>query len=174
MRVARGDAEAVRECLARYGGLVWSLARRHTASTAEAEDATQEIFLELWRSAQRYDVHVASEAAFITMIARRRLIDRRRRSARRLESTGELVEVRDEGPGPEICAEAALAAKALDQIRPEQRQVLLLATCQGLSHDEIAKETGMPLGTVKAHARRGLSKIRAVLLGVEDEVERSS
>lgn len=164
----------MRECLARYGALVWSLARRHTASTAEAEDASQEIFVDLWRSAGRYDAQVASEAAFIAVIARRRLIDARRKSARRFEAPADVVDTRDERPDPELCTEAALAAKALEQIRPEQREVLLLATCQGLSHDEIAKETGMPLGTVKAHARRGLSRIRAALLGVQDEGERSS
>ena len=61
-----------------------------------------------------------------------------------------------------------MAAKALDTLRPEQREVLLLSTCHGLSHDEIARETGMPLGTVKAHVRRGLLRIREALVGVKD------
>ena len=69
---------------------------------------------------------------------------------------------------PDVCAEASQAARALDQLRPEQRQVLV-ATCHGLSHGEIAAQTGMPLGTVKAHARRGLLSIRAALLGVQQE-----
>src|SRR5581483_10072826 len=86
-RVARGEALAVKECIERYGGLVWAMARRLAPN--EADDAA-----------------------------------------------------------PERGAEAAIAARALDQLRPEQRDVLLLSTCQGLSHDEIAQKTGMPLGTV--------------------------
>jgi RNA polymerase sigma-70 factor (ECF subfamily) len=70
--------------------------------------------------------------------------------------------------GPDVCAEANQAARALQQLRPEQRQVLVLSS-QGLSHGEISAQLGMPLGTVKAHARRGLLSIRAVLLGVDQE-----
>src|SRR3954470_14464574 len=80
-RVAAGDQQAVRECLARYGGLVWSIARRFEA--ADAEDAVQEIFLDLWKSAARFDRQIASEASFVAMIARRRLIDRKRTRGRR-------------------------------------------------------------------------------------------
>jgi RNA polymerase sigma-70 factor (ECF subfamily) len=164
-RVAAGDRTAIREAIARFGGLVWSLARRGSASESDAEDAAQEIFLDVWRSAERYDARVGSEATFIAMIARRRLIDRRRKRARRPE-TEELVEATpaqaDTMP-PEMGAEAALAARALSQLRPEQRQVLILTACHGLSHEEVATSTGMPLGTVKAHARRGLLRIREVL-----------
>ena len=66
-------------CMDRFGGLVWSLARRVTRSTAEADDAVQEIFVDLWRSASRFDPSIANETTFVAMIARRRLIDRGRR-----------------------------------------------------------------------------------------------
>ena len=168
-RVAQGDALAVREVLARYGGLVWSIARRF--ELADAEDAVQEIFLDLWKSAARFDPRVASEATFIAMIARRRLIDRRR-TRRRRPTTEQLPEVPTFADGamqPDASAEASKAAQALSRLRPEQQKVLVLATCHGMSHGEIAAETGMPLGTVKAHARRGLMSIRAALLGVEEE-----
>ncbi len=167
-RVAAGDPTAVRECLARYGNLVWSIARRFEA--ADAEDAVQEIFLDLWKSAARFDPQIASEAAFVTMISRRRLIDRRRSRGRRpaTDPMTELPALEDRGSQPDVCAEASQARAALDQLRPEQRQVLV-ATCHGLSHGEIAAQTGMPLGTVKAHARRGLMSIRAALLGVQQE-----
>ena len=169
-RVAAGDQVAMREALARFGGLVWSIARRFDAS--DAEDAVQEIFLDVWKSAARYDDKVASETAFVAMIARRRLIDRRRSRSRhdaRFEPVSELPAVRDEASAPDTCAEANQAARALDQLRPEQRQVLVMATAHGMSHSEIAEQTGMPLGTVKAHARRGLLSIRAALLGVDQE-----
>jgi RNA polymerase sigma-70 factor (ECF subfamily) len=162
-RVGAGDASAVRECLQRFGGLVWSLARRFSSSQSDAEDAVQEIFVDLWRSAKRYDPRAASEATFVAMIARRRLIDRMRsRQRRKEEPLGEGAEASAEPPG-ELAAEAALAAKAIAQLRPEQREVLLLATLHGLSHEEIAQKTGLPLGTVKTHARRGLLRVREVL-----------
>lgn len=167
-RVAAGDPGAVRDCLARYGGLVWSIARRFEGH--DAEDAVQEIFLDLWKSAARFDPQIASEAAFVAMIARRRLIDRRRTRRRRpaTETIDAQPPIADHARGPDSCAEASQAARALDRLRPEQRHVLVLAT-HGLSHGEIAERTGMPLGTVKAHARRGLQSIRAALLGVREE-----
>ncbi|HEY0657647.1 MAG TPA: sigma factor-like helix-turn-helix DNA-binding protein, partial [Pyrinomonadaceae bacterium] len=61
------------------------------------------------------------------------------------------------------CIEAKEAAKALETLRPEQRQVLQLSIVQGLSHQEISQATGMPLGTVKTHARRGLLQVREFL-----------
>ncbi|MCA9584482.1 MAG: sigma-70 family RNA polymerase sigma factor [Myxococcales bacterium] len=162
-RVAAGDPTAVKECAERFGGLVWSLARRGSVSTEDAEDATQEIFLDLWRSAARYDAAVGSEVTFVAMIARRRLIDRRRRRQRAPRAVPFVHDPPEAGPTPELGAEAALAARALDQLRPEQRQVLILTACHGLSHEEVATSTGMPLGTVKAHARRGLMRVREVL-----------
>jgi RNA polymerase sigma factor (sigma-70 family) len=167
-RVAARDAAAIRECLDRYGALVWSLARRMSPSPTEAEDAVQEIFLDLWQSAGRFDPGIATEAGFVAMIARRRLIDRHRRRQRRWD-TEPLPEVLSEpqgqgGPRQEVCAEAALAARAMEQLRPEQRAVLVLS-CQGMSHEEIATAMGMPLGTVKAHVRRGLSRVRQALVG---------
>ena len=166
-RVAAGDAVAMRECVARYGNLIWSIARRFDSN--DAEDAVQEIFLDLWKSAARFDPLIASETAFIAMIARRRLIDRRRASRRRptTEQMPESPQMVDPGASPDACAEAGKAARALQTLRPEQRQVLVLSTVDGLSHSEIAAQTGMPLGTVKAHARRGLLSIRAALTGVD-------
>jgi RNA polymerase sigma-70 factor (ECF subfamily) len=148
--------------------MVWTLARRGSPSASDAEDAVQEIFLDLWKSAHRYDPAVASETTFVAMIARRRLIDRRRSSQRRLrtEPLPETNEVPANDPvAAELCMEAALAAKAVAQLRPEHRQMLLLSTCHGLSHQEIAESTGVPLGTVKAHVRRALLQVRSVLTG---------
>ena len=157
----------MQDCLNAYGGLVWSLARRLSPNQADAEDAVQEIFIDVWKSAGRYDEAFASEVAFVAMIARRRLIDRLRRHNRQPQ-VAYLEDITTE-PGVsydkdmETCAEAALAARALNQLRPEQQKVLQLAVYQGLSHQEIAQATGMPLGTVKTHVRRGLIQIREAL-----------
>jgi RNA polymerase sigma-70 factor (ECF subfamily) len=126
----------------------------------------QEIFIDVWKSAGRFDAAQSSETSFVAMIARRRLIDRLRRFERipvAEEISPELVDSRRQDKQIELCSEAALAAQAMNQLRPEQQKVLQLAIYQGLSHQEIASATGMPLGTVKTHARRGLLHIREAL-----------
>jgi RNA polymerase sigma-70 factor, ECF subfamily len=166
-RIADGDQNAVQECLKSYGGLVWSLARRMLRNSEDAEDAVQEIFLEVWRNAERFDPSQASETTFVAMIARRRLIDRIRHVQRRI-SADSLEDILAE---PSVRTdrtvqtnlEARDAAKAMDQLRPEQRRVLQLSIVHGLSHQEISDATGMPLGTVKTHARRGLIEVREIL-----------
>jgi RNA polymerase sigma-70 factor (ECF subfamily) len=172
-RVSHGEPDAPRACIDAYGALVWSLARRLSASPADAEDAVQEIFVDLWKNAKRFDPAIASDVTFVAMIARRRLIDRLRADGRRRDGrhADELSEhlVDPSGDRSELCAEAALAGRALAQLRPEQRDVLLLSTRQGMSHEEIATELGMPLGTVKAHARRGLARVRSILFGDGDD-----
>jgi RNA polymerase sigma-70 factor (ECF subfamily) len=175
-RIARGDQSAVRECLDEFGGLVWSLARRFSASTADAEDATQEIYLEIWKSAGRYQPSMGSEAAFITTIARRRLIDRLRAHKRRPQ-TEEFDEISypDEdtaGPVPTaLTSEIGAAKAALAALPAEQRDVLLLGIVEGMSHAEIAVQTGRPLGTVKTQMRRGMQKVRQLLdeAGIVDD-----
>jgi RNA polymerase sigma-70 factor (ECF subfamily) len=166
VRASLGDDAAVGACVARFGGLVWGLARRLSPSQADAEDATQEIFLDLWRHGARYDAARGSEEVFVAMLARRRLVDRRRKVLRR-PSTAPLAEASEAAVqgDAERCAEAGLAVRAMAGLRTEQREVLRLAVTEGLTHEEIAGQTGLPLGTVKAHARRGLQRIRAALLG---------
>ncbi len=166
-RIADGDQDAVQDCLKTYGGLVWSLARRMLRNTGEAEDAVQEIFVDIWKNASRFDEAQASETTFVAMIARRRLIDRIRFSQRRI-SADSLEDILTEPSGSSDKAmqtqvEGREAMKALDELRPEQRQVLQLSIVHGLSHQEISDATGMPLGTVKTHARRGLLQVREIL-----------
>ena len=67
-RVAQGDRAALNECIQRYGSLVWSLARRASPSASDAEDAVQEIFVEVWKSASRFDPRIAGESTFVAMI----------------------------------------------------------------------------------------------------------
>jgi RNA polymerase sigma factor (sigma-70 family) len=166
-RISRGDKTAVQECMDSYSGLVWSLARRMSPTLEEAEDATQEIFIEIWKNAVRYDETQSSETTFITMIARRRLIDRLRKAGKTLQ-TESLEEILSEPYGRqdkemEICIEATQAAEALSQLRSEQQKVLQLSIYHGLSHQEISDAIGIPVGTVKTHARRGLIAIRESL-----------
>ncbi len=179
-RVAVGDAGALQECIDRYGGLVWSLARRFCGSgsmggPAEAEDAVQEVFISIWENAGRFDESVASETTFIAMIARRRLIDRRRRMMRRRDSAGltaaEPAAIVVESESPVVIDEARRAAEVLAQLRPEQKQVLELSLLHGRTYEQIAESTGMPVGTVKTHARRGLIRVREIMGAGSDSRE---
>jgi RNA polymerase sigma-70 factor, ECF subfamily len=171
-RIADGDQTAVKECMDAYGSLIWSLARRFCPSAADAEDATQDIFLEVWRSAARYDSAMGSEAVFITTIARRRLIDRMRARKRR-PVTEEFDEDAPSLPRENLdlgaqAVEVSIAARALSQLGDAEREMLLMGIVEGMSHSEIAAATGKPIGTVKTQLRRGLIKIRT-LLGTLDE-----
>ncbi|MCK6447226.1 MAG: sigma-70 family RNA polymerase sigma factor [Planctomycetes bacterium] len=166
-RVATGEAGAVQECIERYGPLVYALARSFGRDAHAIEDAVQETFLHLWQVAARFDPSRSNEATFVAMIARRRLIDLRRRA----EKHGGQEEI-DEAMAPpapdhsehaELRDDAARAKSALGELRPEQKRVLELSIYEGLSHSEIAARTGLPLGTVKTHARRGLDRVRELL-----------
>jgi RNA polymerase sigma-70 factor (ECF subfamily) len=165
--VAAGRSEAMDTCIAEYGGMVWSLALKMSPSREEAEEGVQEVFIDVWRHASRFDPAVSSEATFVAMIARRRLIDRhRRRRARPLVAS--LADV----PLPaapvatssvEIADETARVRRCLDRLRPEERRVLELALGEGLTQAAIADRTGLPIGTVKSHARRGLIRLRQLV-----------
>lgn len=162
-RVASGDPTAVSDCIARYGGLVWSLARRFLGNATDAEDAVQDVFIELWKNAARYNPELASEPTYITMIARRRLIDRKRRAGRAPAAqplANESAAAPPTGARVEIEDEAAKAAAVLNELREDERRVIQMAVYQGMTHEEIAAATGLPVGTVKTHIRRGLIRVR--------------
>lgn len=171
-RIARGDAVAVRELVSRYERLVWSLALRYCKDSSDAEDAVQDVFLSVWQNADRFDPERASEPVFVTVIARRRLIDNARGRSRR-----PVTQVLDDAMPdvdqlhPERCIEAARAVEALETLSPDQRLVLVLSTREGMTHEEIAQHTGLALGTVKTHTRRALIRVRELLLGKQAEVE---
>lgn len=166
-RIASGDRSAVEECLDTYGGLVWSIARKMLRNPDDAEDAVQEIFIDVWKNAAKFDEKLSSETTFIAMIARRRIIDRIRFAGRRIsaESLEDIVAepATRSDETMQIGVEARQAAQAMNALKPEQRQVLQLSIVHGLSHQEIANATGMPLGTVKTHARRGILQTRELL-----------
>lgn len=167
-RIAAGDHAAVDECLQRYGGLVWSLARRRCADVQLIEDAVQNIFLHLWEVASTFDESIATETTFIAMVARRRLIDYQRKQMTRKDvshSDFDHLEIDAAGPTDqiEIVEEAARAETLLNRLPPDQQRVLRLNIYDGLSHAKIAEHTGLKLGTVKTYIRRGLTKIRQSL-----------
>ncbi|MCA9300362.1 MAG: sigma-70 family RNA polymerase sigma factor [Phycisphaerales bacterium] len=158
-QVASGEEGAMAALMDAYGGLVWSLATRFCRDRSEAEDASQDILLSVWESAKRYDADKASEATFVAMIARRRLIDRQRRVRREIasETIEASVEAKDRLSDSE---DLARVSEEIEKLPPEQREVLRLSIVENLTHDEIAEATGRPLGTVKSQIRRSLLKVR--------------
>lgn len=165
-RIAAGDADAVQECIDTYGGLVWSIARRFSKNREDSEDAVQQVFVEVWKSAERFDASLSSEKNFVALIARRLLISRLRKSSRAPEQV-DIEPVADFTPDEtqdvERSAEASLAAEALKVLSPEQRRMVQLSIYYGMSHGEIAELTQSPIGTVKSHIRRGLQQVREQL-----------
>jgi RNA polymerase sigma-70 factor, ECF subfamily len=162
--VAAGDLSAMRACIGRYGALIWTMARRFSPTSEDAEDAVQEIFLDLWKDAAKFNPLLGSEKVFVTVCARRHLIDRLR-SWQRLRNR----EVLADGSQPLIAppvdraerdAEVEEARTALALLPPSQQRVIAMALVLGLSQTEIASETGLPLGTVKTMIRRGIQSLR--------------
>lgn len=167
-RIAQGEQSAFKQCIDQYGGMIWGLARKLSPTPSDAEDASQDVFLHLWKNARQFDATRGSEAIFIVTLARRTLISRFRGQQRqpRAISVEELSETNWE-PSVHVenedHIEARLAAQALATLTPEQQRVIKLSVVQGLSQSEIATHTGLPLGTVKTLMRRGLISVREKL-----------
>lgn len=179
-RIAAGDQAAVQECIDAYGDLVWSLARRFLRNDADAEDAVQDIFIDLWGSAARYDRNVASEVAFVSTIARRRLIDRLRQFKRKPgmdslddEEAGDAMQPSVLAPNEEE-TDVAIVERVLATMEPEHREILALSLYEGYSHSEIAERLSLPLGTVKTRVRRGLIYIRDQLKITPESAEEAA
>lgn len=166
--LARGERNAASRCMERYGPLVWAIARRLSPTPHDAEDAVQDILIDLWKSAHRFDARAGSERVFVSTVARRRLIDRmRRRRARRDHETlgEEALSDLPSSDAPDRSAEVGIAHAALDRLPAQQQHVIGLSVVSGFSHSEIARHTGLPLGTVKTMVRRGLANVRNALEG---------
>lgn len=175
-KVAAGVPGAVEEFLDRYSGAVWNLARRLCRNRTDAEDATQDVFVEIWRHAGRFDASAGGEWTFVLTVARRRLIDRLRRTGRRRDiAVGEVGRTTeapvtmefDPAASPpdaaEVREDASIAVAALDQLTRDQQVVIRLSLFEGMSYPEISERLDIPLGTIKTHARRGLIKLRQLL-----------
>ncbi len=164
-RVADGEDAAVEACVDTYGGILWSIARRYVKTHTDAEDAVQDIFIELWKQAEKFDPGRSSETTFVTMIARRRLIDRLRK--RQPVGDGGGVSVEDveipqlaSTPLLETSEEAEKALLCIEKLSAQQQNVINLSIHHGASHRCIAEQLAMPLGTVKSYARRALIQLR--------------
>jgi RNA polymerase sigma factor (sigma-70 family) len=168
-RMADGDELALEECYRLYGSMVRSYLR-HFVGEEETDDLLQVVFLEVWRSREKFDPSRPLEA-WLFGIARKRAIDhlrRRRHDVVRADSIRELVG--DDGAAfAERLAWSAEIQLALANLSSEQREAISLSYFGGLSQREISKHLGVPLGTVKARMARGMRQLSVAIMGGEQQ-----
>ena len=159
-RLADGDSDALGAFYDAYAGLVNGLALRILRNTTEAEDVVQEVFVQAWRQAARFDPARGSPEAWLCTMARTRALDRLRRRAARREDPGESAPAPTGRPRTE---EALAVRKALEGLSADQRRALELAYYEGLTQSEIARRLEEPLGTIKTRIRTAMIRLRETL-----------
>ena len=170
--IASGSSEALGRLYDRHAGIVYGLARRILARLEDAEEVVQDVFAQVWRDAARYERSRASVGGWIVMLTRTRAIDRLR--ARRARPDVDAAVDPDAAPpiasasrDPEqvtIAADDVRQVRSALEVLPESQRTLVdLAYYQGLTHTEIAQQTGMPLGTVKTRLRAAMATLRSAL-----------
>ncbi|MEX1357763.1 MAG: sigma-70 family RNA polymerase sigma factor [Gaiellaceae bacterium] len=170
--VARGEEDALAELYDRLGGIAYSLALRVLRDRALAEDAVQEAFLAVWRSAARFVPERARAQSWILTLVHRRAVDLVRREAvRRAEPLDDT-----DRPGGEpadqptwLRYERERVQKALQTLPDQQRELIELAYYGGFTQSQLADRVGVPLGTVKSRMFAGLSRLSELLRDDERE-----
>lgn len=163
-RFRAGDETALQEMYGQYGGLVHRVGLACLPGRHEAEDLTQATFVAAWRGRQTYDPDRGTLAGWLLGIARRQAVDRLRALRRERNVTDAVLRhpppAYSEEPVPEQVIDRIVVLDELRRLGDEQRRVLELAFFDDLTHVQIAGLTGLPLGTVKSHLRRGLARLR--------------
>jgi RNA polymerase sigma-70 factor (ECF subfamily) len=166
--VAARDKEAFRQLYDRHSGMLFGLVLKILGDRVEAEDVLQEAFVQIWKTAERFDIQRAQPLGWLIMLTRSRAIDRLRARATRVRITAEI-----EDPAPEqiempdeqaAAGESRQAVRqALQSLPADQRRPIELAYFSGLSQSEIAEQLGEPLGTIKTRMRTGMLRLRECL-----------
>jgi RNA polymerase sigma-70 factor (ECF subfamily) len=166
LRVAQGDRAAFSELYDQTAPRVLGLIRRVLIDHAQSEEVAQEVFLEIWQSAGRYEPNKGGATTWILTMAHRRAIDRIRasQSGRNRDLK---IGIRDYDPGVddvadsvEIRIENERVKKAMQQLTELQRQAITLAFYEGYTHSEVAGILHVPIGTVKTRLRDGMIRLR--------------
>lgn len=178
VRIAAGDKDALEAIYERYSSAVHSLARYMLRSEAVAEEATQDVFLNIWLKAASYSSSRGQPKTWIMSVAHHKIIDviRSRRRAAAISDPKE-YETLDLLPSGEVATDEAVernleaerVREALSKLPAAQQEVINLAYFGGLSQSEIAARLEQPLGTVKTRARLALQKLREELRQDDDE-----
>jgi len=158
-----GDEHALRIAYDRFGGAVLHLAQRVLSNRSDAEDVTQATFVAAWQGRQTFDPDRGSLLSWLLGIARRKAVDRIRTAVREdriTDTIRALPEPAAPAETPERIVDRLVVADELAQLPAEQRRTLELAFYDDLTHPQISAVTGLPLGTVKSHIRRGMANLR--------------
>ncbi|MEO1583925.1 MAG: sigma-70 family RNA polymerase sigma factor [Planctomycetota bacterium] len=165
-RIASDEEGAVGDLYDRFGSLVYRMAFQSMPSRAEAEDAVQEVFVRLWKTAERYDPERAALVTWVLLITRRHLVDRLRRAQARVKLTG----MSEDATPPAIRPDMSAGMESSEQYRvlmgrvnqlPElQKTVIVRAYLGGQTLRQIADELDTPIGTIKSALSRALVRLR--------------
>ena len=173
-RVAANEPEAVAELYDRFGSLVYRLAYQAMPTRADAEDAVQEIFVRLWRTAGRYDPKRAALVTWVMLISRRHLVDRLRRAKARVRPSmlderqqQPVIEGALPGSGLERDERMAALLQRINRLPELQRTVVTRAYLGGQTLRQIGEELDTPIGTIKSALSRALVRLRE--RGVSEE-----
>ena len=163
-RVQAGDDAAFAALYDELAGVVFGTVKRVLRDPAMSEEVTQEVFVELWRTAARFDPERASVSTWAITMARRRAVDRvRREQSQRDRIERSAAQRAPEGDSTDDTVVASLEAervsRAVAELPDEQRVVIEMAFIDGDSHADIAERLDLPLGTVKGRVRLGLKKL---------------
>ena len=165
-RAGEGDRGAFETLYQRYARPVFGLALRRLGDRGRAEDAVQDTFASIWRSARNYRPERGPGAPWLYAVARNAIVDR---SRSRGETAADLPEEAAPGAGPPERAEQSWVAwrvhRALEELPEREREVIVLAYWSGLSQSEVAGFLGIPLGTVKTRTRAALQHLADILEG---------
>jgi RNA polymerase sigma factor (sigma-70 family) len=174
--VASSDEQALAELYDRFGRVAYGLALRILRDETLAQDAVQDAFLTVWRSADRFLAERSKASTWILTLAHRRAVDLVRREDRRrgdpLESVPEPAAPTTVEDDAALGFERRIVQEALLRLPPEQREALELGYYGGLSQSELAERLGQPLGTIKSRMFAGLSRLRDLLAqaGLEESL----
>ncbi len=165
-RVATGDQRAFSELYDQISPRVFGLVKRVLRDQAQSEEVTQEIFLEIWQSAPRFDPNKGGATTWILTMAHRRAVDRVRASQSSRDRDVK-IGIRDFAPDydnvaetVEVSIEHKRVTKAMSRLTELQRQAVSLAYYGGYSHSEVAELLSVPIGTVKTRVRDGMIRLR--------------
>jgi len=168
-RILTRDRAAFAAFYDRWAPLLFSFCVRILRETGDAEEVLQDVFVQVWKDAHRFDAARGSIKTWLFAITRSRALDRwrsRRSLEQRLSSAEELPEL--PAPGGDAAVQSHLSrlvARQMGRLSVKERTVLTLAYFEGLTQEEIAERLGEPLGTVKGRARSGLASLHALFLG---------
>jgi RNA polymerase sigma-70 factor (ECF subfamily) len=170
-RLVAGDEEAFAQLYDRTNRIVYGLALRILGDPSSAEDVTMEVYLQVWRTASRYDPQRGTATSWLVTLVRSRALDcLRSRKARRAnleDSVDDVHDLHDSRPSPELASlesgRSRIVQRAMTDLAPDQREAIELAYFSGLSHSEVAIQTGVPLGTTKTRIRLGMIHLRRLL-----------